>query len=79
MKSASNKKRIVAFLLSSFFGVFGAQRYYVGRTGSAVAMTLISITMVGLFITSIWNFVDWVMIISGSFKDSEGKVLTNWD
>ena len=79
MKSTSNKKRLTAFLLSSFLGVFGAQRYYVGRTGSAIAMTLISFTFVGLFITSIWNFIDWVMILSGSFKDSEGLEVVDWD
>ena len=68
-----NKKRAIAFVLSTFFGSFGIHRLYVGKTGSGVAMLLIGLTFVGLIVTSIWNLVDWIMLITGDFTDGEGN------
>ena len=68
-----NKKRAIAFVLSTFFGAFGIHRIYVGKTGSGVAMLLIGLTFVGLIVTSIWNLADWIMLITGDFTDGEGN------
>jgi TM2 domain-containing membrane protein YozV len=79
MAGASLDKKILpAFLLSFFIGVFGIHRFYVGKTGTGLIMLLISLTFFGLIITSIWNLIDWIMIISGSFKDADGKYLKEW-
>ena len=32
----SRKSRLVAFLLAFFLGMFGAHRFYVGKTGTAI-------------------------------------------
>lgn len=77
-KEVSEKKRLVAFLLAFFLGTLGIHRFYVGKTGSGVAMLLISFTFLGLIVTGIWAFIDWIVILSGGFRDKEGKVLTNW-
>ena len=74
-KNVSDKKPLPAFLLAWFVGVFGAHRFYVGKTGSAVAMLLISLTLVGLIITGIWTLVDLIMIACGNFTDANGKKL----
>lgn len=72
MADISEKKRLVAFLLCFFFGGLGIHRFYVGKVGSGVAMIF---TLGGL---GIWTLVDFIMIIVGSFKDKEGKVLETW-
>jgi TM2 domain-containing membrane protein YozV len=68
----SKKSRLVAFLLCWLFGFFGAHRFYVGKTGTAILMIL---TGGGL---GIWVLVDLILIIIGSFKDSKGKKVFYW-
>ncbi len=68
----SEKRILPAFLLCLFFGVFGAHRFFVGKIGTAVLQLL---TISGL---GIWMMVDLIIIITGSFTDSEGKRITQW-
>ena len=72
MAESSEKKKLIAFLLCTFLGMLGIHRFYVGKTGSGVAQLL---TIGGL---GLWALVDWIMILCGSFTDSEGKALTEW-
>jgi TM2 domain-containing membrane protein YozV len=72
MENVSDKKRLVAFLLCWFLGSLGVHRFYVGKTGSGVAQLL---TLGGL---GIWSLIDWITILCGSFKDSDGKTLSEW-
>ncbi|MDG2489061.1 MAG: TM2 domain-containing protein [Roseibacillus sp.] len=72
MAESSEKKKLIAFLLCTFLGPLGIHRFYVGKTGSGVAQLL---TIGGL---GLWALVDWIMILCGSFTDSEGKALTEW-
>lgn len=74
----SKKSRAVAFLLSFFLGAFGAHRFYAGRGGSAIAMLILTCTIVGVLISGIWNLVDCIVIACGKFKDGEGNLITNW-
>jgi TM2 domain-containing membrane protein YozV len=74
----SEKSRLVAFLLSFFLGVWGVHRFYVGKSGSGIAMLLISLTFIGLAVTLIWNLVDDIMILTGNFTDGEGKKVSDW-
>ncbi len=59
-------------MMCFFVGFLGIHRFYVGKTGSGIAQIL---TLGGL---GIWVLIDWIMIMCGSFKDSEGKPLTEW-
>ncbi len=68
----SNKSRLVAFLLCYIFGTFGAHRFYVGKTFTAVLYIL----TFGLF--GIGLLVDTLMIILGKFKDCDYNMVTNW-
>jgi len=72
MADISEKKRLVAFLLCFFFGYLGIHRFYVGKVGTGIAMI---VTLGGL---GIWVLIDFIMIIVGSFKDKEGKVVATW-
>ena len=72
MSESSEKKILPAFILCFFVGFLGIHRFYVGKTGSGIAQIL---TLGGL---GLWALVDFIMIVCGSFKDSEGKALTEW-
>lgn len=69
----SPDSRLLATLLCYFFGIIGVHRFYVGRTGSGIAMIF---TIGGL---GIWALVDLIMIVCGKFKDKDGLYIKNWD
>jgi TM2 domain-containing membrane protein YozV len=60
---------VVALLLCIFLGIWGAHRFYTGKTGSAVAQLL---TFGGC---GIWTLIDLIMIITGDFTDANGQRL----
>jgi len=68
----SEKKRLPAFLLCFLFGSFGAHRFYVGKTGTAVLQL---VTLGGL---GIWAIIDLILIIIGSFTDKQGNKIEAW-
>ena len=69
----SPRSRLVALILCFFAGVFGAHRFYVGKTGTAVLML---VTFGGL---GVWSFIDLILIALGSFTDDRGYLLLHWD
>lgn len=70
---ASPRSRTVALLLAGFLGVFGAHRFYVGKTGTAVLQLL---TLGGL---GLWWIADFIMIAAGAFRDGDGRLVTSWE
>jgi len=58
-------------VLCFFLGSLGVHRFVVGKTGSGIAMLL---TLGGL---GIWTLIDFIMILTNSFKDSEGNIVSN--
>jgi TM2 domain-containing membrane protein YozV len=68
----TDKRILPAFLLCFLLGIFGAHRFYVGKTGTAVLQI---ITLGGL---GIWTLVDLIMIIVGAFTDADGNKITQW-
>lgn len=68
----SKKSRLVAFLLCYIFGMFGAHRFYVGKTYTAV----VYIFTFGLF--GIGLLVDTLKIILGNFTTAKGYVVKKW-
>ena len=57
------KSVVVYFLLLWFFGLLGAHRFYAGKTGSAVLMLILTCTVFGILVTSIWWLVDLIYAI----------------
>jgi TM2 domain-containing membrane protein YozV len=76
---ASSKSRLVTFLLAFFLGIFGAHRFYVNKTATAVIQLLLTLSVVGLLISSPWAFIDWIVILCGNFRDDDGRKITRWD
>jgi TM2 domain-containing membrane protein YozV len=68
----SDKKIVVTMILCFFFGVFGAHRFYVGKTASAIVQLL---TLGGL---GIWMLIDLILILFREFTDGDGNKLTKW-
>jgi TM2 domain-containing membrane protein YozV len=75
----SRKSRLAAFLLAFFLGMFGAHRFYVGKIPTAIAQLILTLTVFGMLISGPWVLVDWIVILSGSFKDDMGRRITRWD
>ena len=68
----SPKSRLAAALLAWFVGIFGIHRFYVGKVGTGILML---VTLGGF---GIWALIDAIVILVGSFKDKEGRLLLNW-
>lgn len=74
----SDRQILPAFLFAFFLGVFGVHRFYTGKTGSGVAMVVLTLTVVGAVVSIVWATIDWVLIVCGAFEDAEGKKLKRW-
>ena len=62
MYEANKKSIVVAYLFWFFLGMFGAHRFYFGKTGSAIAQLILTITMIGSVVTFVWIIIDAFMI-----------------
>jgi hypothetical protein len=74
----TQKRILPAAILAFMLGFLGIHRFYVGKTGTGIIMVVLSATVIGLFVTSIWALVDLVMIVVGSFEDADGRPITEW-
>ena len=63
------KEWLVTLLLCFFLGYLGIHRFYTGHTGIGVAQLL---TFGGC---GIWWLIDFIIILLGDYKDSEGRPL----
>lgn len=75
----SEKSRLATLLICFFIGVFGIHRMYIGKVGTGVVMLLLTLTGLGLWITAIWAFCDFIMIAAGQQKDGKGRIISKWD
>lgn len=71
-KQFSEKSRLVVLILCWFLGFFGVHRFVVGKIGTGVLMLF---TLGGL---GLWWFIDVLMILVGSFRDSDRKRIFYW-
>ena len=68
----SQKSRLVSLLLCIFLGTLGIHRFYVGKIGTGIAYIL----TFGWF--GIGCLVDFICILTGSFKDKQGEPVKKW-
>ena len=69
IEERSPKNRVVAVTLGCLAGYWGLHRFYTGKFWTGLLMLLTG----GGFI--IWWIIDALLLLSGRFKDSEGRVL----
>ncbi|WP_379133807.1 TM2 domain-containing protein [Paenibacillus sp. sgz500958] len=65
----SDKSYVASILLCFFFGALGVHRFYVGKVGTGILQLLTA----GGF--GVWVLIDFIIIVVGSFKDSQGNVI----
>ncbi|HEX3926954.1 MAG TPA: TM2 domain-containing protein [Gemmatimonadales bacterium] len=70
---ASPRSRMVALLLACILGFAGAHRFYAGKVKTGI-LQLLSLGGFGL-----WWLYDIILISGGSFRDSEGRVISSWE
>jgi TM2 domain-containing membrane protein YozV len=68
----SKKSRMVDAILCGLLGEFGAHKFYEGKIG----MGILYIFTWGLF--GIGMLVDFIIILCGSSKDSDGLIISQW-
>jgi TM2 domain-containing membrane protein YozV len=68
----SSKSRLVTLLFCLLLGIFGAHRFYVGKIGTGFLMLF---TLGGC---GIWNLVDLILVLAGSFRDNHGLRVYRW-
>lgn len=81
---ANKKSTLVAYLLWFFLGWFGGHRFYLGNTGTAIALLLITIFsivlsvigigLLGLGVVAIWVLVD-AFLIPGMVRTKNNELI----
>jgi TM2 domain-containing membrane protein YozV len=84
----SPKSRLATALFAFFLGDFGAHRFYVGKTGTAIVMLVLGLIgwasvwfLVGipfLVVVGIWRLVDFILAVAGMMRDSQGLLIEKW-
>lgn len=65
----TDRNKYIAAVLAFVLGTLGIHRFYLGRTGSGIAMLVMSITVIGLLVTGPWAFVDMIRYLIMSDRD----------
>jgi hypothetical protein len=71
-ENVSDKSRGVTLALATIIGPFGAHRFYVGKVGTGLLQLA---TIGGL---GIWWLYDWILVLSGGFRDSDDRRVVKW-
>lgn len=72
-KIESRHSRTVALLLCFFFGILGIHQFYVGKSGMGI-LYFCTYGVLGFGV-----LLDLIFILVGSFTDSEGLPVSNWN
>jgi TM2 domain-containing membrane protein YozV len=64
-----DRNKYIAALIAFLFGPLGIHRFYLGRTGSGIAMVLLSCTIIGLLATVPWAFIDMIRYLVMSDRE----------
>ena len=49
-------------LLCALLGIFGIHKFYQGKKGQGILFILLDLTVIGVFITAIWTFINLIQL-----------------
>lgn len=75
LEKLKGKNWVATLMLCWFLGMYGAHRFYTGKSNSAWVMLILSITGLGTFVSMIWALVDGFAIALGKFAHEDGDEL----
>ena len=65
----SDRNKYIAALIAFLIGPLGVHRFYLGKTGSGIAMLVLTCTVIGLFLTVPWALIDMVRYLVMSDRE----------
>jgi TM2 domain-containing membrane protein YozV len=71
-EAVSPRHFLAVFFFSFFWGTWGVDRFYIGKIGTGLLKLL---TFGGL---GVWTLVDLVIILSGTMRDKQGRLLAGF-
>ena len=72
------KQWMVAVILAFFLGTLGVHNFYLGYTTKGIIQLVLTITVIGIFVSGPWARIDFIMLLmrSGSYAtDAQGQPL----
>ena len=88
LEEISPKSKLTAGLLAGLLGEVGAHRFYIGKTGTAVVMLVLTIIgyatiwliigFIPLAVVWVWNLIDFIIAIVGKMTDKDGLLIEKW-
>ncbi len=71
------RSRVAAILLLLFLGGLGIHNFYLGYTAKGVIQLILTLTVLGAFITVIWELVELIQLAFNGHKfvDADGMLL----
>ena len=66
--------RTVALILCILLGGIGAHQFYAGKVGTGLVYLLFCWTFIPFFLA----FIDFIVILNGTFRDDKGLPLSQW-
>lgn len=72
------KNMVVAYVLWLFLGLLGGHRYYMRRPVTATVQLILSLTVIGLMITSLWWIADAFLLqgyVHDKNREAENEVV----
>lgn len=64
---------VLAYVLLIFLGMLGIHRFYLGRIGSGIAQLILTLTIIGSFVTAIWVFID-LFLVPGMVNNKRDEI-----
>ncbi|HKR24660.1 MAG TPA: TM2 domain-containing protein [Allosphingosinicella sp.] len=68
-----DRNKYIAAIIAFLVGPLGIHRFYLGRTGSGIAMLLLSFTLIGLILTVPWAFIDMIRYLVMSDREFDAR------
>ncbi len=69
------KNWVATMMLCWTLGMYGAHRFYTGKSGTAWAMAILTLTGCFSFVSLIWMVIDGIMIALGKWTHEDGSEL----